>query len=207
VIRRLGARAASYTGEAPDPYSGDTGFEALAAHAGVTATGRPRDLKTRGLRVRIAPSAPMPGRLMAGQLALDQLIEVRVLARQRRQYVSHALVAQQARARLSYRRGRPFDPGQGLDNARQSGEEELPAARHEVLVLQLVERPARDAGRCGFESRRAHRARDGPAARSQGFSPPRRAPAPPPWRNWISAARLYREGCRFEPGRRLWLDP
>lgn len=25
-----------------------------------------------------------------------------------------------------------------------------------VLVLQLVERPARDAGRCGFESRRAH---------------------------------------------------
>jgi hypothetical protein len=29
-----------------------------------------------------------------------------------------------------------------------------------VLVLQLVERPARDAGRCGFESRRAHPARD-----------------------------------------------
>jgi hypothetical protein len=24
-----------------------------------------------------------------------------------------------------------------------------------------------------------------------------------PWRNWISAAHLYREGCRFEPGRRL----
>jgi hypothetical protein len=164
LIRRLGSRAASYTGEAPDSYSGNTGFEALAAHAGVKATGRPRDFKTRGLRVRIAPSAPMPGRLMAGQLALDQLIEVRVLARQRRQYVSHALVAQQARARLSYRRGRPFDPGQGLDYARQSGEEELPAARHEVLVLQLVERPVRDAGRCGFESRRAHRARDGPAA-------------------------------------------
>jgi hypothetical protein len=121
MARRLGTRAASYTGEAPDPYSGNTGFEALAAHAGVKATGRPRDFKTRGLRVRIAPSAPMPGRLMAGQLALDQLIEVRVLARQRRQYVSHALVAQQARARLSYRRGRPFDPGQGLDYARQSG--------------------------------------------------------------------------------------
>src|SRR5215469_3421507 len=26
---------------------------------------------------------------------------------------------------------------------------------------------------------------------------------PPPWRNWISAARLYRAGCRFDSGRRL----
>jgi hypothetical protein len=50
--------AASLTGRAPGSYPGLWGIVALAAHqAGVTATGRPRELKPRGLCVRIAPSA------------------------------------------------------------------------------------------------------------------------------------------------------
>jgi hypothetical protein len=39
-----------------------------------------------------------------------------------------------------------------------------------VLVLQPAERPARDAGRCGFESRRAHPAPDEMHNRVAGLS-------------------------------------
>ena len=102
----------------------------------------------------------MPGRLMAGRLALTQSIEVRVLARQPCPAnpdapITHALVAQQAErvsrkdevARSIRARGSP---------THSKGASATTGSSHHVLVLQLAERPARDAGRCGFDSRRAH---------------------------------------------------
>lgn len=55
-----------------------SGFKSLAAHhAGVKATGRPRELKPRGMCVRIAPSALIRDRLMAGRRPLKPSTLVR----------------------------------------------------------------------------------------------------------------------------------
>ena len=52
------------------------------APCGSEATGRPHELKPRGVRVRLAPPVPVPDRPTEGCVALNHVIEVRILVRQ-----------------------------------------------------------------------------------------------------------------------------
>ena len=77
-----------------------TGFESLAAHAGVAQRERPRAQTSRMCGSDSRRPYSMPGRLMAGQRPLKPRIEVRVLARQLGR-----------RARLRPRSRKAGDPG------------------------------------------------------------------------------------------------
>jgi hypothetical protein len=117
------------------------GIVALAAHAarGSRATGRRGGFKYRTVRVRIPPPlrsvalVQCPFVQPAGRRALVASIVVRIHGGQRCR-----------RARLRSRFHTSGGPGRHR------------AAAPRARTPTLVERPARGAGCCGFESRRAH---------------------------------------------------
>src|SRR6266702_6386740 len=113
-----------------------SGFKSLVAHhAGVKGTGIPRELKSRGLRVRLAPSALIPGGLLAshqGPEPWPRWFDPSPGSFAAAHGCGLALVRRVTRVGTGW--------------------------RLHVLVAQQAEAPGRGPGGCGFESRLAHRA-------------------------------------------------
>jgi hypothetical protein len=114
-----------------------SGFKSLVAHhAGVKGIGIPRELKPRGLRVRLAPSAPDGhwGNLAdpPGSEPGVSWFEARMASFAAAHGCGLALVRRVTRVGTGW--------------------------RLHVLVAQQAEAPGRGPGGCGFKSRLAHRA-------------------------------------------------
>jgi hypothetical protein len=141
--------AASTSGRVPGSYPGGSRFEAEAACAGVVQSGRDDELKPR---IGAGSSPAACTRWGMGELADPPGsgpgdFQVRSLVPQ---------LGRRARLRLRLRKAG------GLGRHRVAA----PCARTPIWQ----ERPARDAGCCGFESRRAHAVRSGTGSPCTGSS-------------------------------------
>ena len=125
-----------------------SGFKSqVAHHAGVKGTGIPRDFKPRGLRVRLAPSALIPGGLLAshqGPEPWPRWFDPSPGSFAAAHGCGPALVRRVTRVGTGW--------------------------RLHVLVAQQAEALGRGPRGCGFESRLAHRAR-GSSDRADLVSP------------------------------------
>src|SRR5690349_12349117 len=129
-----------------------SGFKSLVAHhAGVKGTGIPRGLRPRGLRVRLAPSAPDGhwGNMAdpPGPGPGVSWFEARMASFAAAHGCGPALVRRVTRVGTGW--------------------------RLHVLVAQQAEAPGRGPGGCGFKSRLAHQA-PGSKDRADLVSPPSR---------------------------------
>ena len=135
-FRSSAPRAASSMAERQALNLCRSGFKSLVAHrAGVKGTGIPRDFKPRGLRVRLAPSALIPGGLLAshqGPEPWPRWFDPSPGSFAAAHGCGPALVRRVTRVGTGW--------------------------RLHVLVAQQAEAPGRGPGGCGFKSRLAHRA-------------------------------------------------
>ena len=135
-FRSSAPRAASSMAERQALNLCRSGFKSLVAHhAGVKGTGIPRELKPRGLRVRLAPSALIPGGLLAshqGPEPWPRWFDPSPGSFAAAHGCGLALVRRVTRVGTGW--------------------------RLHVLVAQPAEAPGRGPGGCGFKSRLAHRA-------------------------------------------------